>query len=96
MTRESGIAKNDMQMAAAIHQRWMLRRNRRQEDPGYVESWWAEQCGACRHWIPLSGALGRDYGACANSESDFDGTVRFEHDGCDEFDAAGSWMQPDE
>lgn len=45
MTRELGIAKNDMQMAAAIHQRWMLRRNRRQEDPGYVESWWAEQCG---------------------------------------------------
>jgi len=74
----------------------MTKRNRKQEEPSYDDAWWASQCGHCRFWIPLSGGLGQDYGACANPASALDGTVRFEHDGCDAFDAADSWGQPDE
>lgn len=66
----------------AIHERWILKRNRRQESPKYEDSWYAEQCGACRFFIALSGKLGLDYGACCNANSAFDGVVRFEHDGC--------------
>ena len=36
-----------------------------------------------------------EYGVCSNPSSPFDGTVRFEHDGCSEF-AAGEWWQEDE
>jgi len=42
--------------------------------------------GACRHWLPLAGQRGYDWGACSNERSEFDGIVRFEHDGCQEFD----------
>ena len=88
--------KNDMRRAAEVHERWSVQRNRKQEAPGYREEWWAEQCGHCAHWVPLSGALGRDYGACGNPSSPFDGRVRFEHDGCDVFEpVVGDWVQPD-
>lgn len=60
-------------------------RHRRQGEASYEEEWWAEQCGACISWIPLSGELGDDYGACAGAASKFDGHVRFEHDGCEAF-----------
>ncbi|MGC9669595.1 DUF3027 domain-containing protein [Planosporangium sp. 12N6] len=40
------------------------------------------ECGGCRFWVALHGHLGRDYGACTNADSPFDGQVRFEHDGC--------------
>lgn len=83
--------KNDMQLAASAHSRWMNLRNRRQEDVQYREEWWGEQCGHCRFWIPLSGAIGADYGACVNPDSPFDAHVRFEHDGCDQFQLAESW-----
>ncbi|MFD7448723.1 hypothetical protein [Kitasatospora sp. NPDC059827] len=33
-------------------------------------------------------------GACANGESEFDGTVRFEHDGCERFARSGRWSVP--
>ena len=88
--------KNDMRFAAKTHQRWMARRNRRQEAPDYKEEWWGQRCGHCRYWVPLSGALGSDYGACTNDRSPFDGHVQFEHDGCDEFQPAESRVQPDE
>jgi len=72
----------------------MARRNRRQESPGYHEEWWAEQCGACRFLVRLSGVLGHDYGACMNPASPFDGRVRFEHDGCDRFvQAIDGWAR---
>ncbi|MER6961448.1 DUF3027 domain-containing protein [Streptomyces sp. NPDC000618] len=79
-----------------IHTRWIQNRNRRTDDPAYQESWYDEQCGGCRFWIPLSGTLGSDYGACANSSSPFDGTIRFEHDGCEEFEESGRWAVPDD
>ncbi|WP_460514774.1 DUF3027 domain-containing protein [Flindersiella endophytica] len=64
--------------------------------PEYRESWYDEQCGGCRFWIPLAGSMGSDYGACANSASPFDGTIRFEHDGCDVFEQPGRWATPDD
>ena len=69
----------------AIHQRWMSFRNRKQENPEYEEGWWSQQCLHCRHFIPLIGIIGEDYGVCANSVSKFDAQVRFEHDGCEHF-----------
>ncbi|MFE2885953.1 DUF3027 domain-containing protein [Streptomyces sp. NPDC059272] len=80
----------------AIHARWIGKRNRRTDDPGYQEAWYDEQCGACRFWFPLSGNMGSDYGACANGASPFDGAVRFEHDGCDAFEDSGGWAVPDD
>ena len=89
--------KNDMRYATETHERWLEQRNRRQESADYDDEWWAEQCGACRFWVPLSGALGHDYGGCTNPASRFDGRVRFEHDGCDYFEQAiDGWAQPDE
>jgi hypothetical protein len=91
----SGNVKNDMRHAAATHQRWVQLANRRQGDPDYLSAWYAEQCGACRFWGPLSGALGLDYGGCTNQASPYEGTVRFEHDGCDVFEASGESALPD-
>ncbi|MFI7467828.1 DUF3027 domain-containing protein [Nonomuraea sp. NPDC049646] len=79
---------------SAIHERWLAGCHRRTEDPDYREEWYSEQCGACRFWFPLAGALGNDYGACANAASPFDGRVRFEHDGCDAFQESGTWSVP--
>lgn len=72
-----------------IHRHWaeVLRSNRDTGDPTYREEWYLEQCGGCRHWVPLGGALGEDWGACSNPASPFDGRVMFEHDGCEWFEA---------
>jgi hypothetical protein len=69
----------------AIHDRWIESRNRKTEDPDYLEDWFWSQCGDCVFWFPITGKLGADWGACTNSKSPFDGRVRFEHDGCDEY-----------
>ena len=69
----------------------MERRNRRQEDSQYRDTWYYEQCGGCRFWIPLVGSLGSDYGACTAAGSTFDGRVMFEHDGCPAFEAAATF-----
>ena len=88
---------NDMQHASETHKRWLDQRNRKQEAVDYRDEWWAEQCGRCRFWVPVSGALGHDYGACTNRFSPFDGRVRFEHDGCESFEEAiEGWAQPDD
>ncbi|MFT7473980.1 MAG: hypothetical protein ACI81L_000896 [Verrucomicrobiales bacterium] len=67
------------------HERWMDRRNRRQESDEYSDDWWHEQCLHCRWWLPLAGVFADDYGACSNPSSVFDAMVRFEHDGCEQF-----------
>jgi hypothetical protein len=72
----------------SIGDAWLERRNRRQTATDYQEQWWAEQCLACRYFVPLQGALGTDFGACANAKSPFFGRVMFEHDGCEFFVAA--------
>ncbi|WP_449346118.1 DUF3027 domain-containing protein [Streptomyces xanthochromogenes] len=51
----------------------------------YRDEWFDEQCGGCRFLIALSGELGLDWGACTHADSQFDGHVRFEHDGCGHF-----------
>lgn len=93
MSQSDNVA-HDRAHAEACHKRWLARRNRKQESERYREDWWAEQCGRCRYFVPLVGALGTDYGACTNPSSAFDGMVRFEHDGCVEFTDAEEWAQP--
>ena len=44
-------------------------------------------CG-CKHFLPLAGKLGFDWGVCANSKSPRCGLLTFEHQGCPEFEAA--------
>jgi hypothetical protein len=90
----TGRADDDPSFRALIHQQWLSRRNRRQEDHGYRDEWWAEQCGGCRFWLALAGSMGSDYGACSNPESPLFGLVRFEHDGCASFDPGGPWHDP--
>ncbi|MFF9473907.1 DUF3027 domain-containing protein [Streptomyces roseolus] len=63
----------------------MQQLNRSTGVPGYREEWFGEQCGGCRFWIPLSGKLGQDWGACTRTGPPFDGRVRFEYDGCEHF-----------
>lgn len=48
------------------------------------DSWYDNQCGGCRFYVPLEGPLGADWGGCANRKSDRRGLVVFEHHGCPE------------
>jgi hypothetical protein len=73
------------------HERWMNKRNRKQESPDYKDEWYSQQCGGCVFWIPLMGGFSDDYGGCSNASSAFDGQIRFEHDGCDAFKEAEEW-----
>jgi hypothetical protein len=70
------------------HKRWDLKLtlNRDMSHPGYRDDWYAEQCGGCKHYYPLTGPLGSDWGACTNPNSPLDGQLRFEHHGCDHFE----------
>jgi hypothetical protein len=87
----TGRADDDPAFRADVHQLWLARRNRRHEDVGYRDEWWAEQCGGCRFWLELAGQLGFDYGVCSNPKSPFFGLVRFEHDGCESYAPGGPW-----
>jgi len=74
---------NDDEIATA-QARWVGRLNRNMRDPDYREAWRAEQCFSCAFYLPLQDSrLVEDWGACANGDSPLDGTVRFEHDGCE-------------
>jgi hypothetical protein len=86
---------HDEQHAEDCHVRWMPRRNRKMEAPNYDPTWASEQCLFCRYFIPLTGALIEDWGACSNSLSVFDAIVRFEHDGCEQFTRADYIAQVD-
>lgn len=44
-------------------------------------------CG-CRHFVPLTGDLGADWGVCANAASPRAGLLTFEHQGCPQFEPA--------
>lgn len=79
----------------ATHDRWIARGlNRAPSDPDYSDNWYAEQCGGCHWYRTLEGAQGADWGVCSSPESRFDGTVRFEHDGCDAFALAQPGAAP--
>lgn len=49
-------------------------------------------CG-CRHFIPLAGRLGNDWGVCANPASPRGGLLTFEHQGCPEFESGEDTAQ---
>lgn len=74
--------------ARRCHDRWQQRVNRDLSSPTCPEEWYAQQCLCCRYYVPLVGALSEDWGVCSNPDSAFDGIVRFEHDGCDQFSEA--------
>jgi hypothetical protein len=56
-----------------------------ERDRGTAESCADCSCG-CRHFLPLEGELGKDWGICANSKSPRAGLLTFEHQGCPEFE----------
>ena len=85
------LLRDDREHADRCHHRWCERMNRHQYDKNYKDEWYAQQCGACSFFIPLIGALCEDWGVCSNAATPFDGTVRFEHDGCDLFQSSGEW-----
>ncbi len=76
--------------------RWMARYQpiRNTADPDYSDEWYLEQCGGCASYRPLAGPLGADWGGCTNALSPADGTLRFEHDGCDAFEPAEPGTAP--
>lgn len=96
MAAERSDLRHDPRHLAVVHERWMAERNRRQEDPGYKEEWWAQQCGMCRFWIALQPPLGNDFGVCTDPASPFDGRTQFEHDGCEHFEQAGEWAEAED
>lgn len=94
MTEEPRSPAENQGMASIDHgsdrlpTRWLRRRNRVHQSDDYQDEWCAQQCLQCRHRVPLTGPIGTDWGACANPASPSDGLARFEHDGCDAFEAA--------
>jgi hypothetical protein len=86
--------KAGYQISRKVHDRWLTRLNRNTAVPGYLDEWHRQQYSSCRRWIPLSGQAGLDWGACTHEQSEFDGQVRFEHDGCPHYEGAGSWRTP--
>jgi len=88
MSKLQNSVIHDKQHAEASHARWIQQLNRVQYAPGYKDEWFGEQCGACRYFVPLTGALIEDWGACTNPVSKFDRRVMFEHDGCESFEEA--------
>lgn len=68
----------DQASQRVIHDRWSNR----------VPYWSANnpQCGECRWYIRLAGALGSDWGVCSRSISPYDGALVFEHQGCNRFE----------
>ncbi len=73
----------------SCHERWIKRGLRINQVPKSAD-WEDQQCMNCKYFVPLVGAFGEDYGVCSNEQSIADGTVRFEHDGCDKF-VQGEW-----
>ncbi len=51
-------------------------------------------CG-CRHFLPLAGESGNDWGVCANPKSPRAGLLTFEHQGCPQFEADEESATPD-
>lgn len=52
------------------------------------EAAWGPDCSCgCRHFIPLTGSLGNDWGICANPASPRCALLTFEHQGCPQFES---------
>ena len=92
MGNEAPWLGDDAEHFKECHYRWLEESNRfrKWDTPEYRDEWdTAEQCGACRYWVPVVGLLTESFGACTNAASPFDRQVRFMHDGCDQFAPAG-------
>lgn len=51
------------------------------------ETDWGPDCSCgCKHFIPLQGEVGFDWGVCANRQSPRFGLLTFEHQGCRQFE----------
>lgn len=57
-----------------------------ERDRETADPWEDCSCG-CRHFLPLRGGLGCDWGVCANARSPRVGLLTFEHQGCPNFEA---------
>jgi hypothetical protein len=62
------------------------------EDVELPDEWYNEQCGQCVYYVPLTGELASDWGACTNAASRFDKLAMFEHDGGERYDGADAWV----
>ncbi len=49
------------------------------------EQWLPDCSMGCRHFVPLPGKLGFDWGVCVNPQSHRAGLLTFEHQGCPAF-----------
>jgi hypothetical protein len=70
-------------MSEETHHRWTEKTTRSHADP---ERPYEKQCLLCSHYLALSGAAGLNWGVCANAASEWDALLRFEHDGCAQFE----------
>lgn len=75
--------KNQRDFFFKCHDRWAKKISRDLSNPSAPDNWVWEQCAGCLFWVPLSGIFSTDWGVCGNSISEFDGFLRFSHDGCD-------------
>ncbi len=69
----------------ACHRRWVKKIHRDLDGPNRPPIWGRQQCMLCSYYVPLTGVFIDDYGVCSNPTSQFDGTLMFEHDGCEQF-----------
>lgn len=76
------------------HYRWCERTNRNFENlKDNKELSGMMQCMICVYYIRLCGEFIEDWGVCSYKESEFDGMVRYEHDGCTKFvEAEDQWQ----
>jgi hypothetical protein len=81
---------DDLVRLRGCTERWTRNLNRDMDARDYKPEWLRQQCGSCSFWVALSGAFGDDWGVCTSGRG-LDGTVRFEHDGCDDHMESGRW-----
>lgn len=83
--------------ADSCHARWsqsgLNNANPEVDEEGNPPDEWSNyQCGQCVYYILVVGALSSDWGLCSNAKSKFDRMAMFEHDGCDEYKGANTWV----
>ena len=84
MTRR--LAQAEVERGGWYYGKWLTKEERKEAEKRWVGRSYKFrhddefQCGGCRFFA----ALGMDYGICANSASPLDGSITFEHGGCEE------------
>lgn len=72
------------------HERWIKCANRDLSASDRPDEWVWNQCESCRYWISLAGKFSTDWGVCSSVHAQYDGRVRFAHDGCEQFEGIDS------